>query len=283
MGWNCLFHCVLHAVRPSEDRELKVLIHLLQHFGNIYAQDHDGMTIYDCVRDTSGIYGSFRRDLWVTALESAGYTGPESSTRNAVYTEFYLPQHHLALRHLESWSMYGTDGGLDELRFLARTRWAVKRDILQILSYLQSFREENPTFTGFKTPAPTTRVVGTLRPSLRPQVVVSRVHRPRHGEASGESRTRFMRTVRITRCIQRRRRSHSNEMLITSRCREILTELAPKIEKEIGALEDLQHRCWRSTRSIHLEQLKHYRHVNSSIFAEECFGCYRWQQEKKRA
>ncbi|KAK4494454.1 hypothetical protein PRZ48_014752 [Zasmidium cellare] len=84
-GRNCLFHCVLQAQCPSSSTELQVLIRLLALFRDVHAEDYKGMTIFDYVRDTAAPNGSYGRDLWRTALASAGYGYAEPDLRQAVY------------------------------------------------------------------------------------------------------------------------------------------------------------------------------------------------------
>lgn len=238
-GWNCLFHCVVNALLPFTAMEFQVLMYLLERFHDVLAKDKDGLTIIDHVRDTSDMHGSYRRHLWTTALARAGFECAEPCTRG-VYMEHYLPEHHLAMRHLESWSAWEGPGILEQLRSLSRTSWSLKRDILQIMSYLQSFREEKSKLTRTQTLVPTTRVMGMLRLSLRPQVVVSRVHRERQGDVRGKGCTsRFFRMITMTRRRPRHRERHSDTPAVRHRCHEILNELGPRIEGEIAALDDL--------------------------------------------
>lgn len=195
-GWNCLFYCVLCALTPSRSKDLQVLVHLLKHFNDILAKDSDGMTVFDYVGDTSGTYGSYRRDLWTTALARAGYGGSGSCIRHAVYTPKYLPEYHLAMRHLHSWT---PDNVASELRLLAANHSSLRRDIFQILAQLHSLREETSRSEGVLVTARTIRV-GTSRPSMRPQVTVVRgalrsVTRDR--EEPGRAHHNYFRIVRM--------------------------------------------------------------------------------------
>lgn len=290
-GWNCLFHCVLEAQCRKHDKELQVLIHLLQLFDDISAKDNDGMTVFDHVRDTSDPWlGSYRRDLWTTALARAGYEYAEPSFRPAVYTDRYWPEYHLGLRYPGSWDAYPRDREvLEHLRCLARTSWSLNRDVLKILAHLQSFRSNTSIFQSYLTTPATVRVMGTPKTSRRLCVVVARGNNVRsNGEQRGRGRITFFRTVTTARCSPRRRGHASDNMAIKRRCYEILKELEPRIESEIRALEDLQSHCERPDRAMYLESLRHFSHVSSDVFVEDCFDCYlqrsnrQMEKEKRR-
>lgn len=197
-GWNCLFHCVLNASTPDFSQELQALIHLLGHFHDIGAKDYAGMTIFDYVRDTSGIYGSYRRDLFTTALARVESGGDEPSIQYAVYTPIYLPEHHLAMRYLHSWTRRDVT---IKLRSLAVSCPSLNHDILQIMARIHQFCEETSRPKGVQITARTIQV-GNIRSPMRPHVaVVKGVLRSvlRRGEKPERDQYRFFRMVKIAR------------------------------------------------------------------------------------
>lgn len=104
-GRNCLFHCVLRGHEPRTSKESEALRFLLGIFRDIYAEDKWGLTIFDYVKDIKDErYGSYRRDLWHNSLRRAGLVPHGYAESQAQYTLEYTPQHHRALRYLDSWN-----------------------------------------------------------------------------------------------------------------------------------------------------------------------------------
>lgn len=111
-GRNCLFRTILASRTPSGSRDFERLHFLLSVFGDIYAQDAKSRTIFDLVDgEDHDTFGSYRRDLWYCALERAAMDvshhlsrHPRKSAYRSDGLSSYTPEHHHALKHLQSWN-----------------------------------------------------------------------------------------------------------------------------------------------------------------------------------
>lgn len=122
-GWNCLFHSVSESRQPEASYEFEELRYLLSIFDDIYARDAKGRTLFDHVDESQGdIHGSYRRDLWYSALERSGIDvslhlvqHPRvPSYKMRKYGE-YTPEHYHALKHLQSWDRYNFRSQMERL------------------------------------------------------------------------------------------------------------------------------------------------------------------------
>ena len=105
--WNCLFFLAQSASWPQSSAEFEALQLLLNAGANIYLRDAQNNTIFDHVDDeTDPELGSYRRDLWYSALQRAHVRidRPASNLQKApVYGQRYTSMHYRALCRLESW------------------------------------------------------------------------------------------------------------------------------------------------------------------------------------
>lgn len=115
-GWNCLFHCVLNAHGPNTSKSFEALLYLLSVFPKIDAQDRYKKSISDRVSRADDEHGSYQRDLWYHGLERSGictHGSLHSRLSASRYTLDYTPQHHRAMRYLDTWTFSEYFGNTD--------------------------------------------------------------------------------------------------------------------------------------------------------------------------
>lgn len=155
-GWNSLFFFVLHAHPEQPGEILEVTQALLGVVNNVFAQDCDGLTLFEhtkfdtCKQKTPfadkyvdfedmycrtsrylpdvwydylpEIQGSYQQDLWYCALLRSGrYSSCELPRLppTPYFTIEYTPQHYRALLYLKSWDM-DADPSISELPLISQ-------------------------------------------------------------------------------------------------------------------------------------------------------------------
>ena len=99
--------------------DFEKLQYLLSKFDDIQAKDYEGRSIFDHVDNLLDLHvGSYHRDLWYCALKRAGIDVSRlvaNQCSTPAYTKEYTPEHHHALKHLQSWDEDNFRSQMDRL------------------------------------------------------------------------------------------------------------------------------------------------------------------------